>query len=166
MLTALPLVVAVFAASIALVTDLRSRRIPNWLTVTAFLAGVVLNLIASGTQGGLSALEGAALGFGLLIPFYLLRVMGAGDVKLLAACGALLGPENLLAAAAAAALVGGILSLVILARTGTLSLALHQMFIMHVVPTSSGAKAPYAVAIASGVYLAMLPRLPILMAGG
>jgi prepilin peptidase CpaA len=165
MLTAVPVVVAILAVSIALITDLRTRRIPNWLTVTAFLAGVVLNLVASGTQGGVSAIEGAALGFGLLIPFYVLRVMGAGDVKLLAACGALLGPENLLAAAAAGALVGGVLSLVILARTGTLSLALHQMFVMHVVPTSSGQKAPYAVAIASGVYLAMLPRLPILMAG-
>jgi prepilin peptidase CpaA len=166
MLTALPVVVALLVASIALVTDLRSRRIPNWLTVPALLLGLMLNLIVSGKDGGISALEGAALGFGLLIPFYLMRVMGAGDVKLLAACGALLGPENLVAAAAAGAIVGGAISLVILARTGTLSLAIHQMFIMHVVPTSSGAKAPYAVAIASGVYLAILPRLPILLAGG
>src|SRR5438477_1353646 len=86
MLTAVPVMVALLAATIALVTDLRSRRIPNWLTLSAFSAGVVLNIVASGTQGGVSALEGAALGFGLLIPFYVLRVMGAGDVKLLAAC--------------------------------------------------------------------------------
>src|SRR5439155_24771042 len=101
----------------------------------------------------------AALGFVLLIPFYAMRAMGAGDVKLLAALGAILGPQILLTAAAGGALVGGLMSLIILARRGRLSLAIHQLFIMHTMPTPSGAKAPYAVAIASGVYLAVLRQL-------
>jgi Flp pilus assembly protein protease CpaA len=51
------------------------------------------------------------------------------------------------------------MSVVILARRGRLSLAAHQLFVMRTVPTPSGAKAPYAVAIASGVYLALLQQL-------
>ena len=54
------------------------------------------------------------------------------------------------------------MSLIILARRGRLSLALHQLFVMHTIPTPSGAKAPYAVAIASGVYLVVLRQLATL----
>ena len=155
-MTAVAIGLATLAASVALVTDMRSRRIPNWLTVSVLLAGLLVNLLANGFDGLLSALAGAALGFALLIPFYALRAMGAGDVKLRAALGAVLGPQVLLGTAAGAALVGGLMSLIILARRGRLSLALHQLFVMHTIPTPSGAKAPYAVAIASGVYLAVL----------
>lgn len=150
---------AFLAATIALLTDVRGRRIPNWLTLSALAVGVVANLITGGADGMGSALAGAAIGFGLLLPFYLVGAMGAGDVKLLAALGALLGPQTLLVAATAAALVGGGMSVVILARRGRLSLAAHQLFVMRTVPTPSGAKAPYAVAIASGVYLALLQQL-------
>jgi prepilin peptidase CpaA len=155
-MTALPAVLALLIASVGLITDVRTRRIPNWLTAGALIGGLLVNLLVGGPQGVLSALAGAGLGFALLIPFYVIRAMGAGDVKLLAALGALLGPETLLVAAAAGALVGGLMSLIILARRGRLSLAVHQMFIMHVIPTPSGAKAPYAVAIAMGVYVAVL----------
>ena len=155
-MTALPAVLALLTASIGLLTDLRTRRIPNWLTASALIGGLVVNLLVGGPPGVLSALEGAGLGFVLLIPFYAIRAMGAGDVKLLAALGALLGPQTLLVAAAAGALVGGLMSLIILARRGRLSLAVHQMFVMHTAPTPSGAKAPYAVAIATGVYVAVL----------
>jgi prepilin peptidase CpaA len=155
-MTAIPAVLALLIASIGLMTDLRTRRIPNWLTVGALIGGLLVNLLLGGSQGVVSALAGAGLGFVLLIPFYAVRAMGAGDVKLLAALGALLGPQTLLVAAAAGALVGGLMSLIILARRGRLALAVHQMFVMHTIPTPSGAKAPYAVAIASGVYVAVL----------
>lgn len=161
--TALPLLLATITVSIALVSDLRSRRIPNWLTLGGFLLGMATNLLVLGPDGLLVALSGAGLGFLLLFPFYLLRGVGAGDVKLLAAVGSLLGPQMLLAAAAYGALVGGLMSLIILARRGRLGFALHQLFVMHTMPTQSGAKAPYAVAIASGTYLAagtsVLPRV-------
>ena len=163
---ALVIAVAILAASMALVTDVRTRRIPNWLTVSVLLAGLLVNMLANGTDGAVSALTGAALGFALLIPFYAMGAMGAGDVKLLAALGAVLGPEVLLGAAAGGALVGGLMSLIILARRGRLSLALHQLFVMHTVPTPSGAKAPYAVAIASGVYLVVLRQLAALPSFG
>ncbi|MBI4491272.1 MAG: prepilin peptidase [Chloroflexi bacterium] len=151
------LLAAAIAASVALVTDLRSRRIPNWLTATTFVGGVLANLGLGGLDGGLSALAGAGLGFLVLIPFYALRGVGAGDVKLLAALGALVGPHDLVSVAVYGALVGGFMSLVVLARSGILAVALHQVFKLRMLPTVwSGARAPYAVALASGVYLAML----------
>lgn len=158
-MTAVPAAVAVIAASIALATDLHARRIPNWLTLSALLVGLLANAFLAGTQGALLALAGAGLGFALLIPFYAIRAIGAGDVKLLAAVGALLGPQLLLSAATAGALVGGVMSVVILARRGRLTLAAHQMFVMKAIPTPSGAKAPYAVAIAAGVYFAAFQLL-------
>jgi prepilin peptidase CpaA len=165
-LTLVAIAVAVLAATIALVSDVRTRRIPNWLTGSTLLIGLLVNLFASGPPGLVAAVTGMAVGFLLLIPFYVLRAVGAGDVKLLAALGAVLGVQALLAVAAAGALVGGLMSLIILARRGRLSLALHQLFVMHTVPTPSGAKAPYAVAIASGVYVAVLQQLAVFLAVG
>jgi prepilin peptidase CpaA len=150
----LPAAIALIVATLALATDVRSRRIPNWLTGSALLVGLLTNVLLSGLNGGAAAIEGAGLGFALLVPFYLLKVMGAGDVKLLAALGALVGPHTLLIVAAAGALAGGVVSVIILARLGRLSLALHQIVVLHAPPQPSGAKAPYAVAIASGVYVA------------
>ena len=111
--------------------------------------------------GGAAALL-AGLGLALLLPFYVMRGVGAGDVKLLAALGALLGPQSLLLVALYAALIGGLLSLFVLARRGRLQLALYQLLVQRTLPARSGAKAPYAVAIASGVYLAHL--VPVLVA--
>ena len=154
--SAFPLVVAVIAAGIALVTDVRHRRIPNWLTGGALLIGLAGNLWLGGPQGALCSLAGAGLGLAILLPFYVLRTMGAGDVKLLAAVGALLGPQAVISVAVYSALVGGIQSLIILRNQGRLSLTLHQLVVMRVLPARSGAKAPYAVAISSGVCLAAI----------
>lgn len=148
--------VAAIAAAVALVTDLSRRRIPNWLTGGTLLIGLLANLLLGGVHGGLMALLGAALGFAILVPFYALRAMGAGDVKLLAALGAVLGPQALVSVAVYGALAGGLQALVILGRRRRLTLAFHQLAVMHAMPTPSGAKAPYAVAIAAGVCIAML----------
>ena len=71
--------------------DWRTRRIPNWLTVSGFLAGIVLNSILQGWHGARQSLEGAGLALGLLLPLVLLRGLGAGDWKLMGAIGALTG---------------------------------------------------------------------------
>jgi prepilin peptidase CpaA len=99
---------------------------------------------------------GAALGIGLLLPFYVLGAIGAGDVKLLGGIGAILGPQALISVAIYGALVGGLVSLVILARRGRLFLALNDILISHRPPALSGATAPYGVAIASGVLLSVV----------
>lgn len=83
----MPAVVAIIAG----ITDWRSRRIPNWLTVTALLIGIVTNSWLHGWAGAKTSLLGAGLGLLLLLPFVLIRSLGAGDWKLVGALGAFFG---------------------------------------------------------------------------
>ncbi len=147
---------AVSAAGVAAVADVWSRRIPNWVTFGTLLLGVLLNTWLHGVEGAIAAIAGAALGLVLLLPFYAMGVMGAGDVKLLAALGAVLGPRMLVSVAVYGAIVGGLMSVVILAMHGRLWTALGDMLVRRQMPARSGATAPYAVAIASGVVLSMI----------
>jgi prepilin peptidase CpaA len=154
-MTLVPLLAAAVAGGAAC-ADLRWRRIPNWLTLSTALVGLALNVWLYGASGGLTALGGLALGLALLLPFYVLRAVGAGDVKLLAALGALLGPQALVSVALYGAVVGGLMSATILLGRGRLMLTLNELVVQRSLPSRSGATAPYAVAIAAGVYLSML----------
>ena len=147
---------ALTAASVAAVIDVVSRRIPNWLTFATLIGGVLINTWQAGPSGALLALAGAALGAALLLPFYSIRAMGAGDVKLLAAVGALLGPHVLVSVAVYGALVGGAMSVVVLLVRRRLFITFGEMLVLARAPTRSGATAPYGVAIASGVYLSLI----------
>lgn len=93
-------------------TDLRTRRIPNWLTVSGFLLGIALNSIFGGWRGALDSLEGAGLALGLLLPLVLLRGFGAGDWKLLGAVGALTGWRVMLVVLIVSCLITGVAALV------------------------------------------------------
>jgi prepilin peptidase CpaA len=77
---------------IAAAVDWRSRRIPNWLTIPGLLAGIVAHTVIAGWPGAKISLKGAGLALAVLLPFVLLRAMGAGDWKLMGAVGAFLGP--------------------------------------------------------------------------
>ncbi len=90
----LPWILAVILALVAGLGDLRTRRIPNRLTVSALLAGLAVNGILGGWRGMVFSLEGAALGLGILLPVVLLRGLGAGDWKLMGALGAMVGPKE------------------------------------------------------------------------
>lgn len=86
------------AVALALVSgwmDLRRHRIPNWLTVPGVLLGIVLNTALGGRSGLKDSLLGCGLGFVLLLPFWMLRSLGAGDLKLAVALGAFTGPGKL-----------------------------------------------------------------------
>ena len=113
--------VLVFAS----VTDIRDHRIPNWLTLSGMVVGLASYFLAGGFRGLLFSAEGLILGFALLIPFYMCGGMGAGDVKLLAAVGALLGPSGVMKAFLCTALVGGAYAIILLAvsrwRDGTVT---------------------------------------------
>lgn len=94
----------------AVVWDLRERRIPNGLTIGAALAALALRAPAGG-DAVLAGLAGLGLGFLAALPFFALGGLGGGDVKLLAAVGAFLGPGPLPVALLATALAGGALAL-------------------------------------------------------
>lgn len=112
----------------AAVIDVRTRRIPNLLTFgSAALAGVYA-LLTGGLNGlGLSA-AGWAIGIALFLPMFLLRGMGAGDVKLLGAVGGWLGPIGVLYAALYSVVAGGVLALIVGAIHGYLGKALHNLW--------------------------------------
>jgi prepilin peptidase CpaA len=104
---------AIFALA-AGITDLRSRRIPNWLTYPAIPCAVVLHSIASGWQGAKLSLLGTALGLGLLLPFVLIRSLGGGDWKLIGGLGAFFGPQKLMQVLIFTLLINGLMALVLI----------------------------------------------------
>ena len=96
--------------TVATFTDLRSRRIPNWLVLPFMAAGICVSAWTSGWHGLGQSLGGLGLGallFGILA---FMGGMGMGDVKLCAAVGAWIGPSQLLVAIVLAAVVGGIMA--------------------------------------------------------
>jgi prepilin peptidase CpaA len=145
--------------------DIRSRRIPNRLVGALVVAGIGAAVTVLRDPVGLAGLvSGAALGLAMWGPFWLLRVVGAGDVKLAAAIGVWLGPAGVVEASALAALAGGVLALGVLARRGRLralavSLALWAGALRHgrvTKPLANSATEvlPYGVALAVGAVLA------------
>ncbi|MEH6824756.1 MAG: A24 family peptidase [Motiliproteus sp.] len=93
-------------AGAAAIIDLRSRKIPNCLLLAGLIVGLPLSILNGGTEGLLVSVAGFGLGFVLLLPGYLMRFTGAGDLKLLATLGVYTGPGMLLQIFAAAALCG------------------------------------------------------------
>lgn len=77
----------------AMVSDLRTRTLPNWLTVSGFAVGILFHLITNGLSGLGFAMGGFAVGFGILLVLWLIGGGGGGDVKLMGAVGAWLGPQ-------------------------------------------------------------------------
>jgi len=109
---------AVLLSLLAAVTDLRSRRIPNWLTVPGLLIGVAANTTLGGWSGLAASLKGAAVGLALLLPFVLLRSLGAGDWKLAAALGAFAGPKVLVDLLLGSVLVAGVMAVALVIYKG------------------------------------------------
>jgi prepilin peptidase CpaA len=100
------------------VSDMRSRRIPNWLTVGAVSVGLVTSVMVGGPSAILGSLAGLAVGLAVFLPFYLARGFSAGDVKAMAAIGAFVGPKGALLAGAWILLVGSIGGIALLIRLG------------------------------------------------
>ena len=122
------MVVALVAGSGALgaAIDLRSRRVPNWLTLGITVAGLAL---AATRLSGLSlpvAFAGLALGLAVMLPGHLIGATGAGDVKLLAALGTMLGPKAVLFAFIYAAIAGGVLAVIVAMQRRTLEVTVAR----------------------------------------
>jgi prepilin peptidase CpaA len=123
-------IASVVVALIACVTDLHSRRIPNWLTGGALLAAMAYHLLAGSPNAALWSMAGAAVGLLLFLPIYALRGMGAGDVKLLAALGAWLGLGDIVWVALYAAMIGGMLALLLALGRGYLRQLLSNLWLL------------------------------------
>lgn len=152
---------------IATVTDLRSRRIPNWLVLPFMVSGFFMSAWTEGKLGLLHSVEGFALGAALYGVLYLLGGMGMGDLKLCAAIGAWIGPYQLLIALVFTSIAGGIIAVAfalsrgflgeLFSGTGDLLVGFSKRGLKPhpelVLSNPSARKMPYAPAIAIGTLL-------------
>lgn len=142
--------------------DIRYRRIPNKLVLLILLGGVTLNTIFDGSRGLRISLAGFGLAFVLMFVFHVFGTMGAGDVKLFAAIGAVLGLSLVLPTLLVVALTGGVLAIVKMIyarRVGTTMFGVFQFFYgllpgqtvpRFTVPADRSYTLPYAVPICFG----------------
>jgi len=150
-IVAVPLLAIV---AIAAFMDLRSRRIPNVLSLGGAVFGLAINGVAFGTSGVLLAAAGWVLCLACFLPFYVSGGTAAGDVKLMAAVGAFLGPAN--------GLIACVLALVAGASLGSLCLVWRNVVAPRLAETRLQAhaqvldKIPYAAAIALGAVATVL----------
>lgn len=151
--------------------DLKQHRIPNLLTFSALIIGVSLQLLLHGWEGLTYSLGGMAVGFLILIPFYIKGGMGAGDVKLMAAAGAFLGFKGSLMAVGLTLFAGSVMGIFLLVILGGVKAATHRYYttlkqllytqsisISYIPPPPDEAAAikfPYASAICVGTIAAM-----------
>jgi len=153
-------------ATIAGISDWRSRRIPNWLTVPGLLVGIVVNSAVRGWPGARDSLLGAGLGLLVLLPFVLIRSLGAGDWKLVGALGAFLGPQRLIAVLFVTVLIAGIMALLLIVWKGRVRQTLRNiphllaaLFSFHLpgpefsLENPDALKVPFGVAVAIAVIL-------------
>lgn len=114
-------------AAVACGCDLRTRRIPQVLTLGGALAGFAFHLASGGWSGVALSVAGWALGIAIFLAPFALGGLGAGDVKLLGALGAWLGPGDVIWLALYAGVAGGVLAVFVSLATGYLSQALANV---------------------------------------
>jgi prepilin peptidase CpaA len=112
--------------------DIRQHRVPNWLTLPGVLLGIALNTFLSffAMAGLLYSLKGMALAFAVYFVLYLLRGMGAGDVKLMAAVGAAAGWQNWLGILFLTAILGGAVALILATSKGRIRRTFQNMWLL------------------------------------
>ncbi|HKP46907.1 MAG TPA: A24 family peptidase [Pyrinomonadaceae bacterium] len=142
--------------------DVRYRRIPNAFVLAALAGGLAMNGIFGGLQGIAASLGGCALAFVLMFFLHIFGAMGAGDVKLFAAIGAVTGAALVVPTFLVVVLTGGLLAVVSMIRAGTVISTLHRVLQIFVgllpgwqmpkfaVPADRTHTIPYGVAITMG----------------
>lgn len=148
--------------------DFAARRIPNWLIGIGFVISLVYQTISGYGTGFSSWAAGLGVGFALFFPMYMLRAMGAGDVKLMAMVGSFFGGIAALNAGLLTLVAGGALALLYMLRMKRLKIVFENISLMLVnmaisvtlkkMPTAqlsaqSAGSMPYAIAIAAGTLL-------------
>ena len=169
MLSPTAIIVEVFLVPLAVLIiyyDVRYRRIPNAFVLATLIGGLTLNFIMGGLQGGLNSIGGCVLAFILMFMLHVFGAMGAGDVKLFAAIGSVLGAQLVLPTFVVVVLVGGVLALVSVLRSGVFASTMHRVLQILVgllpgsqmpkfsVPADRRLTIPYGVAITIGAIIA------------
>lgn len=143
--------------------DWRTRKIPNWLTVSGFVLGLVTSAARNGARGAEASLLGAGIALALLLPLVWVRGLGAGDWKLMGALGACLGVWRVAVVMLGSALVAGMMAIVQVFREkrvketaiNTMTL-LHGIFVFGTRPSSPvSLDSPGALALPFGVAVAI-----------
>lgn len=162
---------SVVLALTAAYTDIRWGKIFNVITVPFALLGLTLNTVAGGLEGLLLSLGGIGAGFVLwLVSNFLGRIMGGGDIKLLMAFGALLGPLFMLWTFVIGAVVGGVIAVAISLRRGLLGEVVRRMGTsiymraalsepMEITEGAGEIRLPYAIALGLGALIAIGVRI-------
>jgi prepilin peptidase CpaA len=158
------LVIVAVGSGTAAVIDLRTRRVPNVLTMIMASVGIAAAAAGIGRVGVAGACAGCVLGAVLMLPGHVLGATGAGDVKLLAAAGALLGPALTIRAFVVTVIAGGVIALVVAIHRGRLRstlnatrrLAVGSAVAAEIEDPQAGNRFAYAPAIAVGATLAAL----------
>jgi len=167
----IPLAV-MLTAGWACASDLRTRRIPNALTFGAALAALVFHVATGGVAGGVNSLGGWLVGAALLFAPFALGGMGAGDVKLLGALGAWLGPGDAVWLALYTGMAGGLMALAVALVRGYLGQACRNIWMLLAywrlagirplaeltLDTSKGPRLAYAVPILAGTLVTLWLR--------
>lgn len=148
---------------LACVFDLRTRRIPNALTLSAAVAGLVFHVATSGLAGLPTAVGGWLLGLLLLLPYFALGGMGGGDVKLVAALGAWLGPQDTFWLTIYAGLAGGAIALVVIVARGYATRAITNVFSIFNYWFYAGIKPVPGMTLASSTSPRLAFAIPILV---
>ena len=147
--------------------DVRYRRIPNPFVLATLAAGLAVNAIFGGLAGVGESLMGCGLGFVLMFMLHVFGAMGAGDVKLFAAIGAVIGAHLILPTFVVVVLTGGLLALVSIIRAGMVVTTMQRVLQIFVgmlpgwqlpkfaVPADRRYTIPYGVAITLGSIISM-----------
>ena len=163
---------AVAIALVAVTTDLKTRKIPNLLTFGSALAAVLLHGVTGGWSAAGLAVAGWAAGLALFLPLFALGGMGAGDVKLLAAVGACVGPMAVVWVALFTSVAGGVMALAVASYSGSLRKAFDNLFCLVMywrvegprpapdmtLATHPGPRLAYAVPVLAGLVLTLWLR--------
>ena len=183
----LEICIACLVTGIAVWFDYRERRIPNQLVFTGMIAGLAIGMISGGVKGLAWSALGLLAGIGILFVPFTMGGIGAGDVKLLGAIGAILGARGALISMLYGAIAGGLMSVIVLAMHGRLKLFLILIlawlarFIGYVLPggigrslrtvqhpeslaplPKSGLAVPYSIAIAIGLVIAVIADFQVI----
>ena len=167
----LSLISAAFLVPLSIIIsyyDVCYRRIPNSFVLATLASGILINVFYGGLRGALTSLLGCFIAFTLMFVLHVFGAMGAGDVKLFAAIGALAGAHLVLPTFLIVALTGGILGVVSMLRAGQLKFTMMRVFQILVgllpgykvprfpIPVDRRYTIPYGVAITLGSLISLV----------